>query len=134
MTGRLAPGAKVDAVMPGLSNSRLPIDPPLPIAPPLWRSICSAVIVVTAENDSSSRSERLPATGVPVSRRAWIGLAVTVVVGSMVPAAPCARRVVAEGDQNQRSSACGQGALAPSRQTGFPSKPPHLTPPRLVML
>ncbi len=51
MTGRLAPGAKVEPVMPGLSNRRLPSDPPLPSAPPLSRSICAAVMVVTAEKD-----------------------------------------------------------------------------------
>src|SRR5688572_32446691 len=90
MTGRLAPGAKVDAVMPGLSNSRLPIEPPLPSAPPLSLSICWLVMVVTAENDWSSRSDRLEAAGASAGRRVTIGLATTVISGSTFGFAPCA--------------------------------------------
>ncbi len=76
MTGRLDPGEKVEPVMPGLSNRRLPSDPPLPSAPPRSRSICSVVIVVTAEKDSSRRSDRFcPASpGAAVDLRVTIGL------------------------------------------------------------
>jgi hypothetical protein len=97
ITGRLDPGEKVDAAMPGLSNSRLPIEPPLPSAPPFSRSICSPVIVVTAEKLSSSRSDKFsdgaavagPA-GAATGLRLTIGLATTEISGSVVLLAPCA--------------------------------------------